>query len=210
MNTIYLHGFASGPSSRKAQFFRERFAEHGLPLEIPQMDEGDFEHLTISGQLSLLERLAGGRPVSLIGSSMGGYVAALYAARHPEVEKLVLLAPAFYFPQRWKQELGTTVAAKWKRSGTMSVYHYSDGRMRDVRYELVEDGARYEMAPDVRQPTLIFHGLKDTVVPAAYSKEFAAAHPGNVHLTLLDSGHELTDVLEPIWAETNNFLIQSL
>jgi pimeloyl-ACP methyl ester carboxylesterase len=207
MNTIYLHGFASGPSSRKAQFFRERFAEHGLELQIPQLDEGDFEHLTITGQLRLLERLAGGRPVSLIGSSMGGYIAALYAARHPEVEKVVLMAPAFYFPQRWEQQLGTTVAAKWMRSGKLAVYHYSEGRMRDVGYELVEDGARYEMAPDVKQPTLIFHGLKDTVVPPAYSQEFAEAHPANVRLTLLDSAHEMTDVLEPIWAETSSFLI---
>ena len=43
MKTIYLHGFASGPSSRKAQFFREKYEERGLRLEIPEMDEGDFD-----------------------------------------------------------------------------------------------------------------------------------------------------------------------
>ena len=28
----YLHGFASGPGSTKAQFFRARIAEHGIAL----------------------------------------------------------------------------------------------------------------------------------------------------------------------------------
>jgi hypothetical protein len=209
MKTIYLHGFASGPASRKAQFFRDRFAKHDVPLEVPQMDEGDFEHLTISRQIDLVERLADGAPVSLVGSSMGGYVAALYAARHPEVKKLVLLAPAFYFPQRWKEQLGPNKAAEWREAGKMAVYHYSDGRLRDIGYQLVEDGVRYEPAPDVRQPTLIFHGLKDDVVPAAYSTEFAESHPDNVRLTLLNSGHELTDVLEAIWSEAEPFLLDT-
>src|SRR5437899_8000134 len=96
---VYLHGFASGPQSSKAQFFRRKFAERGVTLRIPQLDEGDFEGLTISGQLGVIERAAAAAPVSLIGSSLGGYLGALYAARHPEVEWLVLLAPAFQFPR---------------------------------------------------------------------------------------------------------------
>ena len=40
---VYLHGFASGPDSSKAQFFRRKFAERGVAIEIPQLDEGDFE-----------------------------------------------------------------------------------------------------------------------------------------------------------------------
>lgn len=98
---IYLHGFASGPSSKKARFFAERFAQLGIGLEIPDLAENDFEHLTISGQLRVIERLSRGESTTLIGSSMGGYVSALYAARHAEVEKLVLLAPAFAFLKRW-------------------------------------------------------------------------------------------------------------
>jgi pimeloyl-ACP methyl ester carboxylesterase len=207
MKTIYLHGFASGPLSRKAQFFRERFEERGLALDIPLLDEGDFERLTVTAQLKLLERLSGGEPVSLIGSSMGGYVAALYASRHPEVKKLVMLAPAFYFPKRWMDQLDPDKAAAWKRNGTMPVFHYSEGRMRDIGYQLVKDADSYEPAPNVTQPALIFHGLHDDVVPADYSREFAAAHPANVKLHLLNSGHALTDVLETIWQEAEAFLV---
>jgi pimeloyl-ACP methyl ester carboxylesterase len=82
---LYLHGFASGPNSKKASFFREQLGAAGTSLEVPDLTEGNFEQLTITSQLKVLEQLAGGDPVSLIGSSMGGYVAALYASRHPEV-----------------------------------------------------------------------------------------------------------------------------
>jgi len=47
---VYLHGFASSPSSRKARFFAERFRELGIGLEVPDLAEGDFRNLTLSAQ----------------------------------------------------------------------------------------------------------------------------------------------------------------
>jgi pimeloyl-ACP methyl ester carboxylesterase len=91
---VYLHGFASSPLSGKAQFFRRKFEALGIAMEIPRLDEGRFEELTISSQLAVIEQAVGGQPAILIGSSLGGYLAALYASRHPSrVEKLVLSAP---------------------------------------------------------------------------------------------------------------------
>ena len=60
MRFIYLHGFASGPLSGKAQFFRRRLAERGVNVEIPTLDQGDFENLTITRQLAVIERDARG------------------------------------------------------------------------------------------------------------------------------------------------------
>ena len=128
MRFIYLHGFASGPQSGKAQFFFRQFSERGVTLEIPNLVEGDFEDLTITDQLGVLERLTKGEPVSLIGSSMGGYLAALYASRHPEAQKLALLAPAFQFVQRWPEEIGPYRAARWESTGRFEVFHYGEGR----------------------------------------------------------------------------------
>ena len=54
MRVVYLHGFASSPNSSKAQFFRRKFAERGIQMEIPILDEGKFEELTISGQLAVI------------------------------------------------------------------------------------------------------------------------------------------------------------
>jgi hypothetical protein len=203
---IYLHGFASGPGSRKARYFHERLSKAGIEVEVPDLAQGDFEGLTISGQLRVVERLARGEPVWLMGSSMGGYLAALYAARHPEVERAVLLAPAFGFARRWSESLGSGKLDEWMRSGYLSVYHFADGGERRVGYGLIDDGLQYEDYPDVRQPVLIFHGTRDAVVPAEYSREFAAARP-NVILHLLDSDHELTDVMDAMWRETERFLL---
>ena len=71
MNLIYLHGFASGPMSSKAQFFRRRFAELGIEMQIPDLNQGAFERLTISGQLQVIEKLAAGPDMRLMGRAWG-------------------------------------------------------------------------------------------------------------------------------------------
>ncbi|HWB85626.1 MAG TPA: YqiA/YcfP family alpha/beta fold hydrolase [Bryobacteraceae bacterium] len=203
---VYLHGFASGPSSSKARYFRELLVSAGASVTVPDLAEGDFEHLTLSRQLSVIERAAGHQPVSLIGSSMGGYLAALYAARHPEVRRLVLLAPAFGFAARWPEALGAEAVERWRSTGTMEVFHYGENRARQLSYALLEDGAQYEDYPDFRQPTLIFHGAHDDVVPARYSEHFATTH-SNARLEVLDSGHELLNVLDYMGPKVTRFLI---
>jgi pimeloyl-ACP methyl ester carboxylesterase len=205
MKLIYLHGFASGPQSNKAQFFRRRFEELGIAMQVPDLSEGNFERLTISGQLRVIERIAAGDDLRLMGSSMGGYLAALYAARHPEVTKVVLLAPAFGFARRWPLMLGEEKVAGWRRSGWLPVYHYGDKMERRVGYELLEDAGSYEDYPDISQPALLFHGRQDDVVPVEYSEEFAARHP-RVTLRVMESGHELINVLEEMWVEVVVYL----
>ena len=203
---LYLHGFASGPSSRKALFFRECLEAGGGRVEILDLAAGDFEHLTVTGQLALMEQAAAGEPVSLVGSSMGGYLAALYAARHPEVRRAALLAPAFGFARLWAESLAAASVAEWRRQGFMDVFHYGEGRQRRLGYQLLEDAADYEDYPDVRQPTLIFHGARDDVVPPQSSQVFAASRP-NVRLEILDSGHDLLNVLDHMAPRIAAFLL---
>jgi hypothetical protein len=205
MKVIYLHGFASSPASNKARFFAERLRGVGVEVTIPDLAGGDFEHLTISGQLQIIEESAGGAPVTLIGSSMGGYLAALYAARHPEVERLVLLAPAFCFARRWPDSLGAAEMESWRKSGTRMVFHYGEARECRLSYGLIRDGLLYENYPEVTQPTLIVHGMRDDVVPASLSQQFSGGRAG-VKLVLVDSGHELTEVLDRLWTEVCTFL----
>jgi uncharacterized protein len=205
MRIVYLHGFASGPQSSKAQFFRARFGELGVPFEIPQLDEGNFETLTVSGQLRVVEKAIRGDSVVLMGSSLGGYLAAAYAARHENVEKLVLMAPAFQFPSRWRARFAGEELAEWKRQGSRPFYHYAFKAEQPLGYQFVEDAVQYEDEPDFRQPALILHGTRDDVVPPEVSVRFAARHP-NARVKLLESGHELTDVIDKLWNETAMFL----
>ena len=211
MRIVYLHGFASSPLSGKAQFFAARFGERNVPFLAPQLDQGNFETLTITGQLRVIDDAVQNGPVVLMGSSLGGYLAALYAARHPAaVEKLVLLAPAFHFPTRWRARYTGEELERWKARGTIPFFHYGFKEERGLGYQIVDDAVQYEDEPDFRQPALILHGTADEVVPAVLSKVFVEGH-SNATLRLVESGHELTDVLDQLWMETSRFLgFQSL
>lgn len=206
---LYLHGFASGPASRKAIFFGSELAKNSVKLEIPDLAEGDFRGLTISKQLRVIERAANAEPVFLIGSSLGGYLAALYAQRHPEVTALVLLAPAFNFFKQWTAELGPAKMEQWKRDGEIPVYHYGEQTAMPLGFEFIEDAGRFDPYPAFTQPCMIFHGTSDPVVPVEYSEAFARDH-ANVELVKVESGHELTDVLETIWARARSWILGAI
>jgi len=128
---LYLHGFSSSPNSSKARHIAAKLREAGANVDVPRLDAGDFEHLTISGQLRVIEDVAAGEPVALIGSSMGGYLAALYAARHAEVSRVVLLAPAFRFAKRWEESMGPAKVADWRAKGSLPVFHFDFYRIGD-------------------------------------------------------------------------------
>ena len=207
MKVIYLHGFASSPASSKAQFFTQKFKDAGFEVSVPALDGGDFRNLTITSQLDIVERAASGSEhVILMGSSLGGYLTAVYAARHPEqVEKAIMMAPAFCFARRWSAEL--PALEEWKRTGLMELFHYGDKRTREISYNLIADGLEYEDYPEVSQPALILHGALDPVVPVSLSEQFARLHPSNARLRVYPkSGHELTDVVDEMWAEIQAFL----
>lgn len=205
MRYVYLHGFASGPTSGKARYFQQRFADLGLTLDVPALDRGNFEGLTITGQLELIAEVTEGRPCVLIGSSLGGYLACLYAARHQQVSKLVLLAPAFRFTSHYPHTLGPAKIAEWERLGYMPVFHYSTGQEQRLGFDFFTDGVRYEPEPDFPQPALILHGTYDRVVPREFSIHYAASHP-SVQYVEVASGHELSDVMPVLWEHTREFL----
>lgn len=206
MKFIYLHGFASSPASRKARFFAEKLRASGAEVEVPALESEGFENLTVSGQLRVIESIAAGAPVRMLGSSMGGYLAALYASLHPEVEKLLLLAPAFGFAERWKLRLGEEQFLRWRDTGYMEVQHYATNTVQRVGFGLIRDGLQYPAEPAFSQPALIYHGLADDVVPVDFSRRFVAKFP-NAILREKQSGHELTDVMAGIWDESKDFLL---
>lgn len=214
MRVVYLHGFASSPQSSKARFFAGKFAEAGVAFEAPQLDQGEFPNLTVSGQMLVVgeavsahrAKLANGEPLVLMGSSLGGYLAALYAQRHPgAVDGLVLLAPAFGFLERWRARLSAQEIEQWKREGSIPIFHYGSKTEQRLGYQFLEDAEQYEAVPDFHQRALILHGTEDAVVPCQGSRDFALEH-NRVRLELFRSGHELTDVLEDLWREVSGFL----
>ena len=207
---FYLHGFASSPGSTKIRYFSERLQEHGVTLVCPDFNEPDFKTLTMTRMLDQLERqlpAAGAPPAALIGSSLGGTLAILAAARAPSrVERLVLLAPAVMFAKPGHHLLPPERIDEWRRRGTMPFFHYADNAERDLDVEFYEDSLRYDtFNAAIRQPTLVFQGLRDASVDARTVEAFAAARP-NVTLALLDDDHQLVASLPRIWNDVLPFL----
>ncbi|NJM69329.1 MAG: alpha/beta fold hydrolase [Scytonema sp. RU_4_4] len=199
---IYLHGFASSPKSAKAEYIRTCFAQANIKLKIPDLNAGDFSHLTITRQLSQIasEFNHDSTPVTLIGSSLGGLSAAHLGQQYPqEVQRLVLLAPAFGFLSHWLPKLGDEAIQRWQKEKYLMVYHYGKEETLPLSYDFVTDAHQYkEEALQRSIPTLILHGRDDEVIPIQEARNFAQRRPW-VKLIELDSDHALGNVMTEIW-----------
>ena len=204
----YLHGFASGPGSTKARFFAAHLAARGVRVRVPDLAP-DFTHQTITSMLALVDGFLDHAPAILLGSSLGGYLATLAAARRPDrVRALVLFAPAFGFASRWEERVGADTMARWRAGGTAPVYHYGVRRELPLAIDLLDDARRYPAEPDSHVPTLVFAGKRDESVPLASVEAWTSGRP-NCELVVHDSGHELTDVLDPMWERLVPFIAKN-
>jgi pimeloyl-ACP methyl ester carboxylesterase len=208
-DVFYLHGFTSSGRSKKAAYFAERLRPYGIALRCPDFNEPDFASLTITRMLDRLAADLGtpGQPSLLIGSSLGAIVALHTAARVPDrVDRLVLLAPALMFLRDAGKILGSERVERWQATGTLDLFHQAYGGMRSLNYGFYEDSLQYDaFAVDVRQPTLVFQGLRDQAVDHRVVEQYAAERP-NVQLTLVDDDHQLMASLPRIWSEMAVFL----
>lgn len=88
---LFIHGSESNGQTYKAQVLRKTF---------PELISPDFTG-PLAVRLAQMEAILGEQGGwTLIGSSLGGLMAALFATRHPgQVRKLTLLAPALNLPE---------------------------------------------------------------------------------------------------------------
>nr|WP_035799452.1 YqiA/YcfP family alpha/beta fold hydrolase [Crocosphaera chwakensis] len=203
---IYLHGFASSPHSIKAQKFKALFATKNIPLIIPDLNQNDFYHLTLTRQIQQISTYLKNEQnsVILIGSSLGGLTAAWTAEKYLNVKQLILLAPAFNFFTDWLQSIDQNTLNNWKKQRELSIYHYGYDQELPLSYQFITDGQTYDETTLKRSiPTLIFHGKNDEVMPIESSHSYAKNREW-VKLIELDSNHGLTDMIPEIWKRIKN------
>jgi pimeloyl-ACP methyl ester carboxylesterase len=206
---FYLHGFLSSPRSTKVQYFVRMLAQRGIDVLCPDFNEPDFRVMTMTRMLDQLHaRLATCHgPATLIGSSLGGALAVLAAARFgAAVDRLVLLAPAVMFGDPAHHVLAPEQIEDWKRRGEFDFVHYGYGGTRQLSYAFYEDSLKYDAFGTLfGQRTLIFQGTRDSLVDSKDVERFAATRL-NVTLSLLDDDHQLIASLPRIWNDVAPFL----
>lgn len=205
---LYLHGFASGARSTKGVALAAAFARRGVELRTPDLNVPTFETMTYSSMLDEIDRIdreAGVERWNLLGSSLGGYLAARWAQRRPDrVDRLVLLCPAFDLSSRWPAVLGEAAFAAWRRRGWHAI---EDGAAttRRLAWSFIEDAARHPPWPEPVRPTLVVHGSRDDVVAPEISARWARGRP-QVRRIVVDDDHRLLASIERIEAEAAAFL----
>lgn len=210
MRYVWLHGFASSPGSSKGRFVRERLADRGVRLEIPDLNEPSFRELTVTRMVGQIDAVLHGDRVVLFGSSLGGYTAALWSALRPgRTAALVLLAPAFDLTERWKRRIGDEELRSWRERGEALVDHHAWGRKELLSIGFLDDAERHAPYPLPDAPTLVLQGRRDEVVAPELATEFVRRmreRARDARLVELDDGHELTADLPRLWREIDQHL----
>lgn len=165
----YLHGYQSSPMGQKATLFKETL--HAIPITYR---ENAPEDLVISRCLSQIsEAITQDCQVILIGSSLGGFLAASTALTHSNVTQLILLNPAIIPPE---QDL-TTITG-------MPLRILQD--MRDSRLFHQKIPARIT----------ILRGIHDEIVPDKWVINFVKAQ--NAIIQFFDDDHQFSKNLHKL------------
>ena len=217
---LYVHGFGSHRAGEKsltlaAQCERRGWTFAAFDFRGHGTSSGTMRDLTASRLLEDLSAIrdflnAGGHSrLGLVGSSMGGFAAAWFAVRFPDiVTGCVLLAPAFRFLERRVAELTPGELDDWLRTGVRRLHN--EWVDVEIGYGLVEERVAFDsvdLARRWRTPLLIYHGLADDVVPVADSLAFVeATRCSQVELRLMKAGdHRLSAFKDEIAAEACRF-----
>ncbi len=187
---ILSHGFASQKNSTTNSVLTGHLVGQGLATFRFDFfghgdSEGMFEDITVTIALDQVLRAIDlvsakfyGR-IGLVGSSFGGLIATLAAARRRDLVCLGLKCPVVDFGEELRLELGETGMAEWKATGTVPDFTGAPGRVR-LRYAFYEDALRhlgYDAAPHLTIPTLIVQGDADELIPLHQSRRLYEAMP---------------------------------
>jgi esterase/lipase len=203
---VLCHGFLSSKTSttnntltrmlieRGIATFRFDFFGHGE-------SQGPFEQITntlaVEQALAALDlvRRKGYRKIGLMGSSFGGLVATLVAARRTDLACLALKCPVVDFAEELRLEFGEEEMARWKETDTIPDIISNSGRV-PLRYAFYEDCLRqiaYDPARSITAPTVIVQGDQDEHVPLHQSRKLYDALRVNKHLEMLPGAdHQFT------------------
>jgi pimeloyl-ACP methyl ester carboxylesterase len=203
---VLCHGFLSGKNSSTNKTLTRMLTERGIATFRFDFfghanSDGPFEEITTTlaiqqteAALDLVAARGYGR-IGLVGSSFGGLVAILTAARRNDIACLALKCPVVDFAEELRLTLGPDELPRWQATDMIPNIMGGPDRVR-LRYDFYEDSLRqiaYGPAEQITVPTLIVQGEQDECVPLHQSRRLHEALKGPKRLILLpDADHQFT------------------
>ena len=190
---ILCHGMESSKESLKLLHLGESLGGAGftvLRFDFTGVGEssGEFESITCTRQVEDLvaaHELLKGRGVAevgIIGSSMGGTTALMYAGGAENVAALATLAAPFDPRALLERDFPPDAVALWRARG------FIEFNGRRLRADFLEEALAIDVASAVARitcPALVIHGDADPTVPVAQARALYAALPGEKELLIL-------------------------
>jgi len=174
----YIHGYQSSPQGDKGILFKEKLNATAIKYRDVKP-----EKLMIADCLkSIKKTINNDKNVILIGSSLGGFLAANTAIYNTNIKKLILLNPAILPPETNIDEI------------------------QDLPKRILKDMINERLFKDtIKSEIIIIRGTKDEVVPDKWIYEFASSQEAIIKF--LHDDHRFSKNLKKLPDIISNFLI---
>lgn len=199
---ILCHGMESDKESEKLLSLGRALAARGIlglrfDFACSGESEGKFEEITYSGEAEDLNAAFSFmlqyrvKKIGILGSSMGGTAALLFAAGETRVAALVTIAAPLHPEKFTDRLLSPEEAEQWRREGFI---HYHGRRINVSLLDDLQTINVPQAAKKIRCPVLVIHGDADETVPVEEAHELSARLQGPNKLLILPGGdHRLSD-----------------
>ncbi|MCC6141378.1 MAG: alpha/beta fold hydrolase [Nitrospira sp.] len=198
---LFITGFLSKRWGNKSKALAQWCEEQGWGFCCYDVrgfgeSEGRFTDYTLSDWIAdarvVVKSLEAGPPMTIVGNSLGGWIAWLVAQEFDVVDRLILIAPAFNMMGVRAKQISVERRQAWQSTGWMPWDDEPLHKDWPLSWKWVEESEAYWRTTfDRLRPvqTTILHGLQDTVILPDGSREFARqlqdkapAFPIDLHL----------------------------
>jgi len=201
--SIIIHGFSSNKDGGSKYVANALSSSkiNSLLIDLDNQGESEpvFEDMTITKYAETILYAVkyckdkGFTKINIIGTSTGGLHAMVFAIKYLGINSLILRSASPSDAEWFKKYVGGNKGIEnWKKRG-YTKYLDKSGTKR-IKYAYYKDALRYDMykkAKDIKIPTLMIHGTKDTVIPITAAYKLKKNFPKAKLVTIKGADHSL-------------------
>lgn len=207
---IFLHGLFGSLNNWQSsvEFFKNDYNIYVPQLTLYDQDENHLLERLVEALNEDIESLGPDR-VILVGNSLGGHLAILYAHRYPtKVEKLILTGSSGLYENFMIGSFPRRSDRKYIRAHIENVFYNAENATADLIEEVIsilsdnrkglgiikaakatQRNSVSDILPLIQQPVLLIWGENDRVTPPSVAKEFSNLLPASTLVFFKECGH---------------------